>query len=261
LKYIKVTLDGPEKIHNKYRIFKYGKGTYKLIIKSIKLLLKEFSELKIHINLLLNKKNINYISELFNDLERESILGNKNIKIDFGRIQFRLNPLKSNYKDQLDMFEYYPKLLDLQKQDKRITDDLLIGSELKFIGDLYRFWKNNEIVFPNMKGCNAVYPGRYCFFPDGKIYPCTEIAGYENMHIAEYFPKFLINSKIFEWKNYNVINLAKCKNCKYIAICNGGCPVSNIGVYSNMKNVYCLNIKKGIDNFISKLLKENFFNL
>ncbi|PKP59328.1 radical SAM/SPASM domain-containing protein [Candidatus Atribacteria bacterium HGW-Atribacteria-1] len=259
INYIKVTLDGPEKIHNQSRIFRNGQGTYKIIINNIKLFLEQIQNIKVYINILLNERNINYILELFDDLERESIFNHDNVKIEFGRIQFRANPLIANYEHELKMSKYYSELLKLKRKDARITDDMLTGSELKFIGDLYRFWKNNEFILPNMKGCSAVYPGRYCFYPNGKIYPCTEIAGTENMAIAEYKPDFSINPNIYEWKNYNVLHLEKCNTCKYIAICNGGCPVSNLGVHSNLKKVYCLDIEEGINNFISELQNERFF--
>jgi len=191
---------------------------------------------------LLDLTNVNLIPELITSLLAEGLYNQPGVVLRFGRIQNRLNPA-DNSTDELPYTHYYPTLLNLQDICSEITDDMLIGSEMAFLGHLYRSWKSQTPLIPSLNGCKAVYPGHYCFYPDGKVYTCTDIAGISEYAIGSFIPQFEFSDNSNCWKHYSVVDWEKCRNCKYIVICNGGCLVTNLCVIHDVQNSYCLDFE------------------
>ena len=117
--------------------------------------------------------------------------------------------------------------------------------------------KNKEkIVLPNYRGCDAVYPGRFCFFTDGQIYPCFDCVGMETFAIGKYRVNIEFYGEYEKWKGFSVKNIKKCNLCKYVGICNGGCLISNISKNGNIADVFCENIEEAISKFLDFCYRE-----
>ncbi|MGI6198307.1 MAG: radical SAM protein, partial [Candidatus Cloacimonadaceae bacterium] len=259
VKSIVTTVDGPAQIHNQKRPYRNGQGSYQRIIENLRWLAKHYPSVKIYINMMLDRANVNLIPELITSLLSEGLYNLPGVSLRFGRVQNRLNP-EDNGTDELPYTHYYPTLLNLQDVCPEIKDDMLDGSEMSFIGDLYRSWKNQTPLIPSLNGCIAVYPGRYCFYPDGNVYTCTDIAGISEYAIGSFIPKFEFNDNSDCWKHYSVVDLEKCRNCKYLVICNGGCLVTNLCVNNDVRNTYCPDYEKSLTLFFECLEQKGFFN-
>ncbi|MFA7016814.1 MAG: radical SAM protein [Candidatus Cloacimonadaceae bacterium] len=258
-KSIITTIDGPARIHDQKRPYRNGQGSYQRIVENLKWLVKHYPGIKININVLLDLTNVNLIPELITSLLAEGLYNQPGVLLRFGRIQNRLNPA-DNSTDELPYTHYYPTLLNLQDICSEITDDMLIGSEMAFLGHLYRSWKSQTPLIPSLNGCKAVYPGRYCFYPDGKVYTCTDIAGISEYAIGSFIPQFEFNDNSNGWKHYSVVDLKKCRNCKYLVICNGGCLVTNLCVNNDVQYSYCLDYERSLTLFFDCLQQKGFFN-
>ena len=116
------------------------------------------------------------------------------------------------------------------------------------------------LVFPSLKGCEAVYPGRYCYYVDGNIYPCTEIVGKDSYAIGSFSDEKVFESRQAKWSNLNIRNIKKCMACKYVCLCGGACPVTTIEMNSAMDDPYCLRIENALSKMVEELDKEGFFN-
>ncbi|WP_427339878.1 SPASM domain-containing protein [Caloranaerobacter sp. DY30410] len=158
----------------------------------------------------------------------------------------------------LDISDYYPKLLRAKYNDNRIKDFMIDGSEVNILSKVYKYWKLGKPVAPNFRGCDAVYPGRYCFYPDGKIYPCTDIVGIDEYAIGVYKPRLSFNDINEKWKNFSINDIDKCNQCKYIGMCNGGCLVTNKCINGDITVVECIDIEKALEKFIIELYRERF---
>ncbi|ADH60220.1 Radical SAM domain protein [Thermoanaerobacter mathranii subsp. mathranii str. A3] len=259
IKILRFTLNGPKKIHNFIRD-NSNFDTFSIITDNIRYVLNKYDHIQVIINFLLDKLNCDSISDLFNELEINDILGKQNCRIEFGRIQSRKHPENNFYKNELPYTEYYPVLLRTKLKDKRITDEMLIGSEVSILGKIYRQFLKKEIAIPNLKGCKAIYPGVFAFYPDGKIYPCDEIAGDVSYAIGQYYPYFMFYKEKENWSSYSVLDNEKCLKCKFIGMCNGGCLVSNLAVNGDINSPYCLDIENSLNNFLVELELEGFFN-
>ena len=254
-----VTLNGNRSLHEIIRGTTKS-PTFDIIINNIKLILDKTPDIEIQINLLLEKRNITNIDNLLETLSREGILGNSQVSLLFGRIQSRTQPLQQNYSYALPYELYYSEIFKQAFHSPYIDDDMITGSELDILSQIYKHWKTGRIVLPHLRGCQAVYPGRFCYYVDGNIYPCTEIVGKSSYVIGNYYAGTIDDRAFAKWKGFNIENIKKCMECKYIGLCTGGCPVTNIEMNAAIDAVYCLHVGESLSNMISTLYKEGFFD-
>lgn len=253
-----ITLNGYGPLHDIIRGSEEN-PTFNIIIDNIKKCFELKNEINIKINILLEKRNINKINELLDFLQREKLLQDKRIHIAFGRIQSRTNPQQSNYSFALPYEKYYSSIFQNYYHDSLITDEMIEGSEVSVMSNIYKSWKHQSVAYPLLRGCEAVYPGRFCYYVDGYIYPCTEIAGNINYAIGNYREMKMYSDSLSQWSEYNLRKL-KCADCKYIGMCCGACPITNTEVNGSMSEVYCLNMETSLKNMIDVLYKKGFFN-
>lgn len=256
-----VTLNGYKELHELIRGSE-DNPTFLKIVSNIRALLDSVQYVSIGINIMLEKRNVENVESLLNFLEKEGLLSNKRVMVRFGRIQSRTNPENFFYQYELPYEDYYPALIRkyFSPVNSHITTDMFEGSEVGFLGKLLQFWIDNRFIFPELKGCEAVYPGRYCYYVDGKIYPCTEIVGNDQFVIGSYDNSIIYEDKIAPWRNYDVLQLEKCKTCKFIGMCDGACPVTNKMMLGRIDDIYCLRMEEALEKVIRQLYEMGFFN-
>lgn len=256
---IKVTLNGDRILHDNVRKNIDGKGTYIQTLKNLNLILNNIQNASIDLSILIDKRFDHKTARvLFNDLSKYNILNNKKVNIKFGKIQFRYTyEGEENYLDNvIPAEEYTNKILDLYMNNKFIDSEMIGGGPLYKLFDLFDNWTKNKLIYPSFKGCDAIYPGRYNFYTDGYIYPCTDIVGIKQFRVGTYKNGLKLNNEFFYWRNFKVSNLKKCNKCKYVAFCNGGCLITSKCKNGSFEDVYCENISKGIENLVIYLDKE-----
>lgn len=254
-----ITLNGYKETHDSAR-GSLGQPTFDRIIGNIKHFLAYTNGVNIRLNLMLDKTNVGEMRPLLSYLKAENISTDQRVSLEFGRMQFRVDPDNINFENELLYEDYYSSLFNYYYNDELVTDKMICGSEVSIISKMYKFWKNNSLVYPELKGCSAVYPGRFCYFVDDNIYPCTEIAGLENFSIGNYMKSGIDTLKYEPWFNYKVQELDKCKECKYIGLCNGACPVSNITSNGQLDDIYCLKMEESLSKFIDALYMKGYFD-
>ena len=254
-----VTLNGSREVHDVIR-GSCNNPTFDIIIDNINYILERFPNISVQINLLLEKRNICNIDKLLFFLKQEGILEKPQVQVLFGRIQSRTNPLQCDYPSALPYENYFSEILKTAAHSTYIEDSMISGSEVNILGQIYKHWKNNMLVFPSLKGCEAVYPGRYCYYVDGNIYPCTEIVGKDSYAIGSVSDEKVFESRQAKWSNLNIRNIKKCMACKYVCLCGGACPVTTIEMNSAMDDPYCLRIENALSKMVEELDKEGFFN-
>lgn len=256
--FLKVTLNGNKEIHDNLRKFNNGKGTYNIVLNNIKYVLDNIPNAFLDVSLLIDKSvDLKNINELFEDLNQLGLLNNERIQFVFGHIQFRGDYVCPGYENQvIPVEDYYPLLWDFCKNIKEMNNNMVAGSSMYLIREIHEKWKLNTVVAPNFRGCDAIYPGRYCFFTDGKVYPCFDCVGMEGFDIGEYRKGLVFNENYKIWKNFDVTTIQKCNECKYVGFCNGGCLISNISKNHSIDNVYCENVEKTLENYFNYLVQE-----
>lgn len=258
----RVTLNGDENLHDSMRKFPNGGGTYKIIFLNIQFVLKYMPKAVVDLSILIDKSITKQnIDNLFIDLKKSGILDTPRAQVKFGHIQFRSNYVCQGFENRvMDVSDYYPTLLNYKKNNLLMDDSMIQGSSMYILKEIYSSLICEErVVVPNYRGCDAVYPGRFCFFTDGQVYPCFDCVGMDGFAIGAYRGGMKFYKKYDEWKNFSVSDIEKCNSCKYVGICNGGCLISNISKNGSMSDVYCENVEEAIGKFLHFCYQENMF--
>ncbi len=229
LKGIKVTLDGDEAAHNRTRIFKNNKGTFKTIIKNMKKI-KGLVPITIGCNYdEVNKKSIPALLNLL----KGSGLGDSVEAINFKPI-FQNN--ENAGKAQFDVCTY---------SDMDVNDIVRFKQQTKSRGFVTR-----EGI--SLGPCEAARENSYTIDPGGKIYKCGGFVGKEKFKIGDLHEG--LNEENTRFMTVDLWRSKDCGGCKYLPLCGGGCRTSAYVKYQDFNRFACE--KKYFNTVLPELLKE-----
>ncbi|WP_341740430.1 radical SAM/SPASM domain-containing protein [Trueperella pyogenes] len=256
-----LTLFGGKSTHDLQRATKKGEGTYDQTMGLIKSVLTKTRNPRISIRVLLAKSSFSSLDELFSDLKRNNLFNNNRVDLMFGRIQFR-TPFDNGYKkEEIDAKDYYPLLIRyFHKHRDSIPIDMLRGSEYRIFGNFLRMWLGKSTEIGNCSGCDALTPGSYSFHPDGMIYPCTDIAGIRGFETGHYMEGLIISTFSNSWIGKYDIQKTICHDCRFVPLCNGGCPLSNFTHQGDVNRTRCLDMEKSLVKFFDSLELTGLLN-
>lgn len=241
VKNMQITIDGPEEIHDKRRCGKDGKRHFRDIISNIKKVLELGVLVTVRINV--DKGNLPYIKELIDFLEDEFIL--------YDNFKCYLTPVTSkngDIEDGISEFELV-KILD----EISLNSTFIINEGLHLLQYIKAILDNeSRRILPKFNYCEAVRGSYIAFCPDGKVYPCSETVGINELSIGTYFPNLSIDEEKFKgWTNKSIINRKQCKECSISLLCGGGCALQNYYSNSINKSNNCKNSFKILEEYIS----------
>ena len=231
--FLQITLDGAPAVHNLTRKTASGKNTFDKITKNIDYLLKNTKNVtfKIRTNISsYNSENLDqYINYVFK--KHKNWINNPRVKFYFIPI-FNENFSNLN-KNTITDAALYKFLIGLNaKNIKNFKShpllDILINS---FSG---------EVNLESTIRCKNIV-----FGPDGNIYTCNLCN--KNSKIGNYINNS-VNLKLLKkfWQGQKY-NIPKCRQCKYVYLCDGGDRVAAINKYKTalapMCNCYRRNFK------------------
>lgn len=231
---IQITLDGLKEVHDEKRIFKSGKGSFDLIINNITKFLEQ-TKANIVIKSNLDKHNTNsYLDfkQLMHDKFDEFIKSN--------RLKLSLNFVRDRTGFDCSSACLTEKEFDIYKETKLGVQPFL----------------------PTLMGpCPMRSASSYIIGPDGSLFKCLEHLGHKDKKIGNIVTFKASSSKIaayallaFPFEN-NI-----CKECSYLPICGGGCPIDRSNFGGNNIS-HCNYIKENITSTLIKLYHEDDKNI
>ena len=269
---ISVSLDGPETIHDLYRLTKNEKKTHKAVIKNLKMLrsLDEENFLKkIIFNILIvpHKYNLNILdeyfsSDLFKDIPLESF---KVLQLNYEDNGFFE---KYDYQDFIKRFNKFSidKFFNALTSNKTDFSDMRISynynikpykriyfREMNRMTDYSFFWPNG-ICIP---GLRSIFVST-----NGKIYPCEKMYDHNSLIIGDVFVGMNLNQIATIIDEYCKKSLNTCSNCWAFRFCEQCYLNSRKGdQYSNEKHQQsCETTKKSMlfyfKNYLSIINKN-----
>lgn len=150
---VQISLDGPENIHDELR----GVGSYKYAIQSIQLLRNHHVD--VIVNMVLTKKNIQYINYVIKIAERYKckVLFQPVFYYDISESAANIQTLKPSYHEMYNAIEY---LIQKKRTSKSISNSIIF---LKYVQDT---WERKKAVkcYANTLFC--------AIDPLGHIHPC-----------------------------------------------------------------------------------------
>ncbi|MFH0948997.1 MAG: radical SAM protein [Candidatus Aenigmatarchaeota archaeon] len=234
--YVGLSLDGPEWIHNSARPYKNGKGSFKDVMKAVKLV----SEKKIGSGAIsiLTKRNVNHVEEIYQFFRDNGI----NLKVNSlscaGRTKYSQNDLLVSPEE----YGYaMNKLFDMwfYEKEHRINVnplDLVIGN----------------VLADSQLGCCTFSESCISEFlsigPEGNVYPCGRFHGdsaFNLGNINEDDLTKIMKSPISQYLIKRDEETKACQPCEYKKICNSGC-VHNAYAFNNdinTRDYYCAGYK------------------
>lgn len=265
---VMISLDGPEEIHNKNRVFaSSGKGTFSTImnnIKKIKLNYPKFYK-QLSVNAVVDPTASNCCSSNFfvscSDIEGLPISASLISSIG------RKNAIDINEKFLIDEDVEDFKFM-LNKIGRLSSDKISKLSETRFHQMLSSFnlFRPRTTNLPSvMHPSGPCIPGARKLMLDveGNFYPCESVPETEAMRIGNLKEGFDEN-KILSFLNIGKISAEECKNCWGIRLCTQCCfgAASNTGLSKKKRLAECSSILKSHENNLKDFctLREYGYN-
>lgn len=253
---LQITIDGPPEIHDKRRKYPSGKGSFNEISKSIDLLLKNNINTNVRVNI--DNTNIEHIFNLYEYVSKKGWLKHPNFKImlalvtdhstlDYNNVTI---PEEKLLERLIKVYDKYPVLED--------TFGFYKFKPLRHILDITGGAPN---VSPKFFNCESNLLELNVFCPDGYIYACGESIGNPEYAIGKFSPKLeFYPDREKLWTERTILNIEKCRTCKFAPLCGGGCAYSSILIYKDNSKPICERYQEVLDTFLrlrgEKILKK-----
>lgn len=205
---VQITFDGTEATHNQRRPLLGGGPTYRRIVENLKYLLSVHPNVHIDIRTNIDRRNMQEYNDFLSAFEKE---------IDDSRITT------------------YPGFVSDLLSNECVDPSLNIcegGLKADFILDLYKkHGVKIDAFLPQYRLHNCIATKYFGFVigPEGEIYKCWRSVGNKNQIIGN------VNAGLFDMHQHASFMIAgdftrdsKCLDCRFVAICGGGCPLVRI---------------------------------
>ena len=204
---IQVTVDGPQQIHDRCRVFQNGTGSYQVIIDNLSKI-QSLGKYNIVINCNLTTNSFLHLDELFSELNTHQIKYPLIFSIVF-----------SGAKNDCSAYEI----------PQEMQADAWYDAHIRAINAGYSF---DYLCRTNRFSCGYYKENQLSIAPDGIIYKCISGIGmdeYKVGHISTYGTRKYYNRLAELIELPNPCTNAQCHSCDYSLICDGGC------VFKSMK--------------------------
>jgi uncharacterized protein len=256
IKMLQITVDGPAEIHDRRRIFPSGRGSFDKISQSIDKLLENNIHTNIRVNL--DNTNIEYLPEFYEYISEKKWLKHPYFNImlalvtDHSTLDYDdvIIPEEKLLEKLIKIYDKYPEL-----------EDILGFYMFKPLRHLIYLLDGAPNVSPKFVNCESNLLEMFLFCPDGYIYACGESIGYPEYAIGRFSPRLeFYPEKKKLWTERTILNIEKCRKCKFAPLCGGGCAFSSILIYKDNSKPICERYQQVLDTFLKlrgeKILKK-----
>jgi len=228
-----VSIDGSKRFHDKSRITADSRGTYEKILANVRAMLESGVNISLRLNL--DRKKLESIQELMDELKSAGILGHKNLSIYASPLHDNIAKVDST--DFMDLYELSGRLLN-----KGIDLEHPVSSRANEMALLFRLKKGlglNRTDFCMQSSQRTVIVD-----PFGDLYSCFEEAGYPEYRIGRIVGEEVEFFPLKEhYRNRYVSNLDECSKCSVALACGGQCGIKSRIKMGDIYKVYCENMK------------------
>lgn len=234
-----LSLDGPQEVHDAWRISKNGEGTYDRVVSSIKLL-----------------QQYNITPSVLSVVTPEALS-------DGQEIYHHLRQLGITWMDF--MYPFYSII------DNTLDQNIDPAEWGYFYKDVFDAWMNegnpevyirllNDLCMLRLGGRTTMcWSGSNCSYvitvdPSGNIYICDDLLSYSDSMLGNIHEAALIdvdkNCRLSRLSKKSFIYGEECLNCSYFAYCMGGCTLFRARKLDDFhgKNYFCKSQRIIIDH-------------
>lgn len=221
---IKLSLDGPEMVHNRRRPAAGIENPFQRVITSIELALEH--QIPVELKITVDLQSIMTLPGLVEFLEDRGWLRHPLISAGYTGVFSHSNGIRLDEKcnECHDMVKAIIALRQSHPEIRYFKNNVFYG-----LGKLLKTLRRplNEQMIPEIYRCSILTNPNYTFDPWGNIYLCASFLGNESAKIGTYYPQISLDlERVQQLKDRNIFSLTKCRSCSYRFICRGGCPAS-----------------------------------
>jgi uncharacterized protein len=235
---VKITLDGPPDIHNAFRPFKSGAGSFDIIIENIR---QTCDIVKVYIGGNYTEDNYTKFPLLFGHLEKEGLTPDKISEVNFYPVM--KNPVDIN--SSVDFTDGFMSL----------NEPWVIQAGALLREEILKNGYNSVKVMPSP--CQMEVKDFYVVNYDGGICKCPSFIGRENFRIGS------VRDGIEDYRSSHKLGFYKndvCEECVYLPLCFGGCRYMTYVRDGNIDTVDCK--KLHLDAVLETVIKQDIkYNL
>jgi len=239
-----ISLDGPEKVHNYFRKYKDGKGSFGEVIKNIDILKK--NNVSFGILSVCNDKTLEFSKEYYPFFKSIAPIRSLDL-IPPDCVESQTILSKGN------LSKIFTDIFNQWFYDNSCTFDIRFLSEtvkvlLGFQSELCTYQKNC-IRSKSMVSIDI----------NGDVSPCDNLTHIQLGNVKQNSADQFI-SKSLERKRYGMIEdkrINDCVFCEWFKQCNGGCTVNS---KAGDNNYYCSDFKKIFSYVKNELIKNSILN-
>jgi Arylsulfatase regulator (Fe-S oxidoreductase) len=233
LERIKITLDGPADVHNHYRPFKSGVGSFDTLIKNI----KETCDLvKINIGGNFESHNYEQFVSLLDFLMKEKLTPEK-----IGGIKF--DPVSKRPEGDLSPADYNEGCMSMD-------EPWLIKASEFLREEILKRGYNTPKIAPIF--CMVDNESSFVVNFDGVIYKCPAFIGKQGFAVGDVrngIDDYTNSYKLGLWKSHE-----ECAECVYLPLCFGGCRYTTFIQQGTLDALECR--KKYLDATLETFIKQ-----
>jgi uncharacterized protein len=212
-----ITIDGERDVHDRQRPLAGGQGTFDILMRNLAETAPHVSSITVRINLL--RSNVDSATLLVRRLQRMQedmpALG-----ISLGQVDKATDHCGMGEKDLLDPGEFAAIQNALLGQSASCTDAVPDASALPTPFDTV---------------CGADKPNAFVIGPNGDIFKCWNSLGRPTDSIGNISGVW--DDRSSDWMRFQPSDDPQCRACKYLPICQGGCPDVQLRTHGEQK--YC----------------------
>jgi uncharacterized protein len=236
LSYIQVTIDGPAHVHNQRRPLRNAGSTYDTILQNIATISRFTSAIVIRINV--DYTNYNDVPLLLNELKQKAILDCCTLQpacVDASTgtcSAHSCHSLTGRKWGEVENFIY---------------------AECKRLGIADRI--QNRYPEPWSLACSAQVKNALVIDPQGNIYKCLNDAALPERAIGNINHDRPLNwERANKFAKFTPFGREACEVCKFLPLCNGGCPSASI---DHDESAYrCTHLKFSFRERLNQYMRE-----
>lgn len=244
---VSISIDGPKRLHDRFRVDRGGNGTFDKVLSAITKVKR--AGVPLGVCVVISRSNINHVDEIYDFLAEN-------------QIPFTIIPLnrsggaRKNYQDVgLGSEEYADAWIQMYDRWFDSKDKYVYCSEFVFKTRSVAFGRPSDCV-----GLRSCASSNISVDPMGDIFACATLSGEERTRYGN-----IVNDSLFHVMSREAARRfierevdPQCAKCSWQHICNGGCLARAYKFFgdSNQRDYYCPSLFKIYEHISLRVRKK-----
>lgn len=220
-----LSIDGRQKVHDKMRPFRNGKGSYDLVVPRFQKLAKSRNQNNYYVRGTFTRNNLDFSEDVLH-------------LADLGFKQISVEPVVASPEESYALME--EDIPEICEQYDRLAAEMVKrhGTEKDF--NFFHFMidlTGGPCVYKRLSGCGSGTE-YLAVTPWGDLYPCHQFVGEEKFFMGNVFDGIQNTDLRDEFKGCNVYAKEKCRDCFARFYCSGGCAANSYNFHGSINDAY-----------------------